>query len=65
MSGDTLAGDIAGAEMRPGVIVFDVNEKLIDIGSLHPIFDRVFGSEKRMREWFSQVVMYSMTLTLA
>jgi 2-haloacid dehalogenase len=50
---------------RPSVLVFDVNETLIDIGSLEPHFGRMFGDRRVLREWFGQLVMYSMTVTLA
>ncbi|SPM30466.1 MULTISPECIES: haloacid dehalogenase type II [Mycobacterium] len=49
----------------PSVLVFDVNETLVDIESLAPIFGEKFGDERVLREWFSQLVMYSMTVTLA
>jgi 2-haloacid dehalogenase len=50
---------------QPSVLVFDVNETLIDIDSLAPLFGDVFGDERVLREWFAQLVMYSMTVTLA
>lgn len=49
----------------PSVLVFDVNETLIDIESMTPLFERIFGDPAAMREWFNQLVMYSMTATLA
>jgi 2-haloacid dehalogenase len=49
----------------PSVLVFDVNETLIDIDSLAPVFERVFGDGAVLREWFGQLVMYSMTATLS
>lgn len=49
----------------PSVLVFDVNETLIDIDSLAPLFGERFGDERVLREWFAQLVMYSMTVTLA
>jgi len=49
----------------PAVLVFDVNETLIDIESLAPLFGGLFGDERVLREWFGQLVMYSMTATLA
>ena len=45
--------------------MFDVNETLIDIESLNPYFARVFGDSGVLREWFGQLVTYSMTVTLA
>jgi 2-haloacid dehalogenase len=47
------------------LLVFDVNETLIDLESLAPLFARLFGDAKVMREWFGQLVMYSMTATLS
>jgi 2-haloacid dehalogenase len=49
----------------PSVLVFDVNETLIDIDSIAPLFGQLFGDERVLREWFGQLVMYSMTATLA
>jgi len=49
----------------PSVLVFDVNETLIDIESIAPLFGELFGDEQVLREWFGQLVMYSMTATLA
>src|ERR1700756_3851010 len=49
----------------PPVLVFDVNETLIDIEALAPLFGELFGDERVLREWFGQLVMYSMTVTLA
>ncbi len=48
---------------RP-ILVFDVNETLLDIESLCPLFDRLFGDPRVMREWFAQVILYSQSLTL-
>ncbi|SPM34431.1 Phosphoglycolate phosphatase, HAD superfamily [Mycobacterium rhizamassiliense] len=50
---------------QPSVLVFDVNETLIDIDSLAPLFGELFGDERVLREWFGQLIMYSMTVTLA
>lgn len=49
----------------PSVLVFDVNETLIDIESLAPLFADLFGDERMLREWFAQLIMYSMGITLA
>jgi 2-haloacid dehalogenase len=49
----------------PSVLVFDVNETLIDIEALAPLFGEWFGDGRVLREWFAQLVMYSMTATLA
>jgi 2-haloacid dehalogenase len=50
---------------RPLVLVFDVNETLIDIESLEPHFEAMFGDRSVLREWFGQLIMYSMTITLS
>jgi 2-haloacid dehalogenase len=49
----------------PSVLVFDVNETLIDIEALSPLFEQTFGDARLMREWFGQLVMYSMTTALS
>lgn len=47
------------------VLVFDVNETLIDIESIAPLFAQVFGDARAVRDWFGQLVMYSMTTALS
>lgn len=47
------------------IIVFDVNETLLDITTLEPLFDRVFGDPSVLREWFAQLILYSQTITLS
>jgi 2-haloacid dehalogenase len=49
---------------RP-VIVFDVNETLLDLETLRPTFDRIFGDPAAMRRWFAHLITYSEALTLA
>lgn len=49
---------------RP-VLVFDVNETLLDIAPLEPLFKKWFGDIGVMRRWFGQLVLYSQALTLA
>lgn len=49
----------------PPVLVFDVNETLVDIDALAPLFIDLFGDERVLREWFAQLVTYSMSATLA
>ncbi|HWG45462.1 MAG TPA: hypothetical protein VN688_22050 [Gemmataceae bacterium] len=50
---------------KPSVLIFDVNETLLDLESMNPLFKRVFGDERVLREWLGHLVMYSMTLTLS
>ncbi|RMJ03848.1 Haloacetate dehalogenase H-2 [Marinobacter litoralis] len=47
------------------IIVFDVNETLLDITTLEPLFERMFGDSGILREWFAQLVLYSQTMTLS
>lgn len=49
----------------PRVLIFDVNETLLDIETLAPVFEDIFGDRRVLREWFAQVVQYSMTISLA
>ncbi|OBJ49826.1 haloacid dehalogenase type II [Mycobacterium sp. 1423905.2] len=51
--------------MPPSVLVFDVNETLIDIDSVATLFDDLFGEKRLLREWFNQLIMYSMSITLS
>src|SRR6201992_1923786 len=50
---------------NPKVLIFDVNETLIDFESMNPLFERVFGDKRVLREWLGHLIMYSMTLTLS
>ncbi|MFP3978602.1 haloacid dehalogenase type II [Marinobacter sp. KMM 10035] len=49
----------------PSIFVFDVNETLLDITTLEPLFDRIFGDGRILREWFAQLILYSQTMTLS
>jgi 2-haloacid dehalogenase len=49
---------------RP-VIVFDVNETLLDLDALQPTFDRIFGDPGALRLWFAGLITCSEALTLA
>lgn len=49
---------------RP-IIVFDVNETLLDITYLEPLFIRIFGDKFALREWFSHLIIYSQTMALS
>jgi 2-haloacid dehalogenase len=44
------------------VVVFDVNETLLDVGALDPHFERVFGDAQVRVEWF-QTMLQSAFLT--
>jgi 2-haloacid dehalogenase len=47
------------------LIVFDVNETLLDLGTLEPTFQRIFGDKSDMRLWFANLILYSAALTVA
>jgi 2-haloacid dehalogenase len=47
------------------LIVFDVNETLLDLESVSPIFERILGDKSAMRLWFADLILYSQALTLA
>ncbi|HTU36842.1 MAG TPA: haloacid dehalogenase type II [Acidimicrobiales bacterium] len=47
------------------IVVFDVNETLLDLESIRPFFDRVFNDPAAMRLWFGHLITYSEALTLA
>ena len=46
-------------------IVFDVNETLLDLETMVPTFERIFGDKLAMRLWFANFIMYSAALTAA
>jgi 2-haloacid dehalogenase len=47
------------------LIVFDVNETLLDLQTMEPTFERIFGDKKDMRLWFADLILYSTALTVA
>jgi 2-haloacid dehalogenase len=47
------------------MIVFDVNETLLDLDTMTSIFERIFGEQLAMRLWFANLILYSEALTLA
>jgi len=47
------------------LIVFDVNETLLDLQTVEPVFERIFGDKNAMRLWFANLVLYSEALTMA
>src|SRR5215471_8658899 len=47
------------------LIVFDVNETLLDLQTMEPTFERIFGEKDAMRLWFANLIMYSAALTVA
>lgn len=49
---------------RRPILVFDVNETLLDLDHLCPVFERIFGDRAIMRDWFAQLILYSQTVTI-
>jgi 2-haloacid dehalogenase len=47
------------------LIVFDVNETLLHLQTMEPIFERIFGGQRAMRLWFANFILYSAALTVA
>jgi 2-haloacid dehalogenase len=47
------------------LIVFDVNETLLDLETMEPTFERIFGDKSAMRLWFADLILYSAALTVA
>jgi len=47
------------------VLLFDVNETLLDITVLEPFFLRVFNNPLVLRNWFAELVLYSQTMTVS
>jgi len=46
-------------------IVFGVNETLLDLETMAPVFERSFGEKSATRLWFANLIMYSAVLTVA
>jgi 2-haloacid dehalogenase len=55
----------AGGQAKPKVLVFDVNQTMLDLNALRPHFARVFGDGKTMDEWFSLLLHYSLVVSVA
>jgi 2-haloacid dehalogenase len=46
------------------LIIFDVNETLLDLQTMEPTFQRIFGNKDAMRLWFANLITYSVVLTM-
>src|SRR5213594_2543257 len=46
------------------VLVFDVNETLLDLSALDPLFERVFGDRRVRVEWFQTMLQSAFLLTI-
>ena len=47
------------------LIVFDVNETLLDLETMAPTFEHIFDDKAAMRLWFANLILYSAALTVA
>src|SRR5260370_11864533 len=54
----------ADGQTKPKVLVFDVNQTMLDLNALRPQFARVFGDGKALDEGFSLLLHYSLVLPL-
>ena len=48
---------------RP-ILVFDVNETLLDVRSMAPQFEATFGNASVLREWFSDLLRFSLEVSV-
>jgi 2-haloacid dehalogenase len=48
----------------PRIYVFDVNETLLDLHALDPLFAETFGDAVARREWFSQMLQLAFVSTI-
>ena len=48
----------------PSVLLFDVNETLLDLGALDPAFERAFGTADARRTWFATLKELFLTQTV-
>jgi 2-haloacid dehalogenase len=53
-----------GGIVMPRVIVFDVNETLLDLRALEPHFRRIFGNAAVLDAWFAQVLLSALVATV-
>jgi 2-haloacid dehalogenase len=65
VAGASEARGLEAAPAAPSILVFDVNETLLDIEFMNSLFERVFGDRRVLREWFNQLILYSNAITLS
>ncbi|NVO83334.1 haloacid dehalogenase type II [Hymenobacter terrestris] len=49
---------------RPKLLIFDVNETLLDLGKLQQAVNQEFKSETAFKQWFSLLLQYSLVDTV-
>jgi 2-haloacid dehalogenase len=57
--------DSESGAVVPSILAFEVNDCLLNIRHLAPLFERVFGDAKLVNEWYTQLILYSEAITLA
>jgi 2-haloacid dehalogenase len=63
--GDTaLQSGNATVPPKPKVLVFDVNQTILDLNALRPHFVRAFGDGTALEEWFSLLLHYSLVVSV-
>jgi 2-haloacid dehalogenase len=55
---------LKGVDAMPPICVFDVNETLLDLRALDPLFTETFGAAAARREWFSQMLQLAFVSTI-
>jgi 2-haloacid dehalogenase len=50
--------------LRPAAIIFDVNETLLDMSALDPLFADAFGDKGVRRTWFAQTIANALAATI-
>jgi hypothetical protein len=48
----------------PDVLAFGLIESVLDLRSLRPLFQRVFGKPELVDDWFGETILYSETATI-
>src|SRR5919107_5604467 len=61
---DTSASRFSERNVVKRVCVFDVNETLLDLAALDPLFERVFGDASVRRLWFNQLLQSAFVATI-
>ena len=49
----------------PRIIVFDVNETLLNVRALEPLFEQFLGDKAALKDWFGLLLLHSEVATLA
>lgn len=58
---DNIINSIKG---RPTVLLFDVNETLLDMSAMQKAVNETFNNELAFKLWFSQLIQYSLVETV-